>query len=478
MNVSLSFFDNLKKLQPILAEIKKDGGVSYLVGGSVRDLLLGIKVKDIDIEVHKISLQKLQDCLKKFGQVKLVGKQFGVLRINKLDIDWSLPRKDSVGRKPKVEIDSNMTIEQACKRRDLTINSMAIDLNKLFLFRMNKKDIEIIDPFGGQKDLKDKILRAVDNELFLQDPLRFFRVMQFIGRFEMRSDENLNELCKNIKLTDIQTGCALSKERIFEEIKKLFLKSKKPSLGFRWLKDIGRLKEIFPELYDLIGVEQRKDYHPEGDVFEHTMQAVDAAAMLDKYENDDEKFAIMLGVLCHDLGKPKTTDKDLHCTGHEKEGVDIAKKFLKRFVQNKELIKFICKLVLYHTMPALLFKQKSGLKAYKRLAAKLAPNVNLRQLGLVSLCDIRGRNPKSHEPLEKTPEIFEKGFDNFIQQVKESKVEYGAEKPVLLGRDLLDLVGAGPELGKLVKRAYQIQIDEDITDVEVLKKRVLDSIDQ
>ncbi|MFH1644418.1 MAG: HD domain-containing protein [bacterium] len=476
----LDFLNNVKNIKPILNEIEKKGGVSYLVGGSVRDLLLAKPVKDFDIEVHKISLEELKKCLENFGEVKFVGQQFGVLKlINKkdskilpIDIDWSLPRKDSLGRKPKVEIDPDMTIEQACRRRDLTINAMAINLNDLIGSESisDLGSIKIIDPYGGQKDLKNKILRAVDEDLFLQDPLRFFRVMQFIGRFEMTPDENLNKICKSMSFKDLETDKVLSKERIYTEIQKLFLKSERPSLGFRWLKKINRLKDIFPELYDLVRVKQRKDYHPEGDVFEHTMQCFDAAAIFDKYENESEKFAIMLAVLCHDLGKPQTTDEELHSFAHEKTGEKIAKKFLKRFIINKELIEFACKLVFYHVRPGLLIEQKAGLKAYKKLAAKLSPQISMRQLAILALADWQGRNQKSSEPLKM---VGVEKYNLFLQRAKEAQVEHEAEKPVLLGRHLLGIVKPGPEMGKFLKKAYEIQIEENIKDVEELKKRAL-----
>lgn len=473
MNAFLKSFEDIK---PILLSIINYGGIPYLVGGTVRDLILKKDLKDIDIEVHKITVSGLEKVLNSFGHVRIVGKKFGVLRIDGIDIDWSLPRKDSKGRKPLVEIDPDMTIGFALRRRDLTMNAMAIDLRDLL--KQKKIDFNrslVIDPYGGLKDLKNKVLRVVNEELFLEDPLRFFRVMQFIGRFEIMPDEELNKICKKMDLCDFTTGKLVSKERIFEEIKKLFLKSKRPSLAFRWLKNISRLKDIFPEIYALIGVEQKKEYHPEGDAFEHTMQSIDAAAEFKEYDNKDEKLLIIFSVLCHDFGKAETTDKDLSCIGHEKAGVEIAKRFLKRITNNRILIESVSKLILYHMRPSLLIKEKAKLKAYKRLAINLYPQVNMRQLAIVSLVDQMGRKIKNGElpsECENSNINYKKKFDDFLKMAKQAKIDKGPEKPVLLGKHILDVVDPGPQMGKILKKAYEIQIEEGVQDVEELKRRV------
>lgn len=486
-NAIPSFFYLFDQIASILNAIKQSGGTSYLVGGCVRDLILGKTLKDFDIEVHSLDLEKLESILKKFGPVKLVGKKFGVLRIAHFDIDWSLPRRDSKGRKPTVIIEPSMTIQDACRRRDLTMNAMAIDLNfvidqsetikkKLALPNAEITTIfNIIDPFGGLEDIKHKRLRAVDENLFLEDPLRFFRVMQFIGRFEMLPDKQLDTLCATMDLFDTTTQTPLACERIYEEIKKLFLKSYSPSLGFRWLVKIRRLEEIFPELYALINVPQPPQHHPEGDVFEHTMQSLDAAARLKLYNNqsglsiEEEKFLIMLAVLCHDLGKPITIDHELHTYKHEIEGVKIAKKLLKRITNNQSLANGVYKLIKFHLLPFNFLAENAGHKAYKRLALKLAPEVTLHQLALVALADIQGRNKAGHEPLNSSYDMYEQ----FLQKAQEATVAHGPEAPILLGRHLLDILPPGPQLGILLKEAYLIQLEEGIKDVDMLRQRVL-----
>ena len=470
----------INEIKPILTYLIKNGTTPYLVGGVVRDLVLKKEIKDIDIEVHGISIEKLEAILQKFGHVRLVGKSFGVLRIDGYDIDWSLPRVDSIGRKPKVIINPDMKIEDALRRRDITMNAMAINL-KEFLSLSKKINLNkgIIDPFGGLKDIKEKKLRYVDKKFFIQDPLRFFRVMQFIGRFEMQPDKKLNFLCKKISFKDLNSDKNIAKERIFDEIKKLLLKSKSPSLGFRWLQKIDRLKELFPEIYELINVKQKIYYHPEGDVFEHTMQSMDAAANLNLYENDDEKFLIVLTALCHDFGKPSTTDENFSAKGHELAGVPISKKFLKRITNNKTLIDSVCKLVLYHTRIIDLIRPETKLSAYKRLALKLAPNLNLTHIGLIFLSDIRGRNANSSKPLKRAFVKHEdiKLYDNvifnkFLIKVKKAQVEKGPQAQILKGRDLLNYVKPGPEMGRILKYAYKIQIDKNVKDIKELKEIV------
>lgn len=187
----------------------------------------------------------------------------------------------------------------------------------------------------------------------------------------------------------------------------------------------------------------------------------------------DKKFLIMLAVLCHDFGKALTTDSEGKSKGHDVAGVPLAKSFLKRFTWDSMLIRSVCKLVRYHRMPLVLVEQESSLKAYKRLALKLAPEVSLKDLSMVAWADVRGRNAKSSDPLTSGFAENDKILKLFWDNVEAAKVETGPEKPVLLGRHIIDIVEPGPEMGKLLKKAYDIQIEEGIKDVDELKKRVL-----
>jgi len=446
---------------PGVREIVKDiaafGGHAYLVGGAVRDVIMGLPLKDLDIEVHDMPLDALEALLKRYGNVSLIGKSFGVLRLHGADIDWSLPRSDSSGRKPEVVIDPKMSLKDATARRDLSMNTMAIDLT----------DYQLFDHFDAQQDIESKTLRSPNPEFFAEDPLRLFRVMQFISRFDMYPDEQLNTLCKQMDISKV------SRERIEEEFKKLLLKSERPSLGIRWLKDMGRLKEILPELAATIGVEQNPEWHPEGDVFEHTMQALDAAAQLE-YETPEEKLVIMYAALCHDLGKVTTTKRDeegkIISHDHAQEGLPLTKSLLKRITEQKDILESVEKLVHYHLMPLEFYESNPHDAAYKRLARKLAPDVSMAMLAKLALADRRGRNEKSHEPLTQDFEAITK----FIERTKQLEVHEGVEKPALLGRDIKDIIEPGPEMGTFLQRAYEIQLEEGIKDKDELKKRVLE----
>lgn len=456
-----SYLDNIFDKQPIVRDIvvaiDTAGGSSYLVGGAVRDLILEQEVKDIDIEIHGLPLDVIELLLRRYGPVDMVGKSFGVLRVHPLDVDWSLPRTDSVGRKPEVAIDPFMGIVHACKRRDLTMNAMAI----------NTISLELIDPYGGQADIHANILRTPDKQFFVEDPLRFYRVMQFIGRFQMHPDACLDELCKSMNLSHI------SKERISDEFEKLLLKSARPSLGLRWIASISRMQELLPELGALIGVMQDPGWHPEGDAFEHTMQAVDAAAQCE-YKDAREKLILMFAALCHDLGKATTTqfvDNRWRSLGHDKAGAVIVKKFLPRISIKKDLIPIVRTLVEYHMHVLWFITENAGPAAYKRLAKKIAPEVTLEMLMMLARADHRARNPQKGYPL---PVDDEKDIKLFIERAHNAFVLQQPEPALLHGRDFLDVVSPGPLLGKLVDRAYALQIDQNIQDKDALKEMVLE----
>jgi len=455
-----SLLDNHTK--KIINEIKLNKGKAYLVGGAVRDLILNKDIYDLDIEVHYIDLNRLKSILELFSKVNLVGKSFGILKLESSNIDWSLPRKDKGGRKPIVEIDPYMDIKEALKRRDLTINAIAIDLF----------DYKIVDPFNGISDIKNRILRSPDINFFEEDPLRFFRVMQFIARFNMYPNEELNERCKKVNIDN------LSIERIEAEFKKMLLKSQYPSKGIRWLNDIDRLKDILPDLDKTKYIKQDIRYHPEIWVFEHLMQTLDAASFIcdiSNIENTNDKLAILYSALFHDIGKIYTTkiiDKKIISYNHEVIGYNIVKNSLKKILTSKKLIEEISILIRYHMAPLQFIKQNSKAKAYKKLALKLAKNCNIYKLSRLSLADLKGRNGKENKPKLDCIEC-----DNIIDKFTYNANKYGVLfhpiKALITGKDLLEFLNEGTKIGEILKYAYKIQIDNNINNKDDLLKYII-----
>lgn len=425
----------------------------YAVGGAVRDLLLGLPIHDLDIEVHGITSDQLEKILSAFGRVHYDGKSFGVFRIGGLPVDWSLPRRDSFGRKPLVEVDPSMTISEALKRRDVTMNAMAVAL----------ATGELIDPFGGYADVKNRVLATPDPTFFVQDPLRFYRVMQFVARFDMRPNTELNRVCASM---DIST---ISAERIHAEFDKLCMLSKRPSLGIYWLKDIGRLHEVLPELAATVGIEQEPAWHPEGDVFEHSMQALDGAAARDL--DRAARKVLCYAALCHDLGKVTTTrriDGRLRSLGHEQAGVAPARALCKRLTGSKTVVEQVALLVRHHMAPGHFVMNHAQPKAYKKLAKVLAPDVNLYMLSELAYADKLGRNPARTGPLTGPLPII----DEFIQRAREYGVLYEPEKPILTGADLMPLGFQGAALGRALDRVYEYQITQQSPNKETLLRYV------
>jgi tRNA nucleotidyltransferase (CCA-adding enzyme) len=457
-NVIEIFYGSCPELKIVVQAVINAGGTPVLVGGAVRDAFLCLVPKDFDVEVYNLSVDDLQKVLAQFGTVNVVGKSFGVLKLGSMPIDWSVPRFDSTGRKPEVCLDPYMDYHTSFARRDLTINAMGIDLITQ----------ELIDPFTGQEDLHNKILRAPVIERFIEDPLRLFRIMQFVARFDMQPNDILQHACKTMSIKDVAL------ERIEQEYKKLFLFSAQPSKGLRWLQSIGRLQELLPELYATIGVIQGAHWHPEGDVFTHSLQALDAAVIIAEQQSlsEEKKLVLCCAALCHDLGKVSTTFEDkkgIHSYGHAEVGAPLAVKLLEKMFKNEILLKkAVYKLVYYHMMPGALVRGNARLSRYQHLAAKLAPEVTAEFLSFLCLADRQGRNPNSSLPLSHN----DQEIDLFLQKITEAQVLHQPIPPLLKGSDLLSIVPPGKQIGTLLKKAYEIQIDENITDKDALKRKI------
>jgi len=402
-------------VKDILNSIVSQSGRALLVGGAVRDFFLDYPVKDLDFEVHGLSLEQLQKLLERYGVVSLVGKSFGVLRLHGLDVDWSLPRKDSSGRHPIVEYDPNMSYLQAFARRDLTINAMGIDM----------ESFELIDLYGGMQDLEQGVLRATDLDFFVQDPLRLLRVMQFVGRFEMSVDEQLSALCTGMDMSNV------SQERIEQEFMKLFLQSKHPSQGLQWLVKIGKFNEFLPGVI----------------VCDELWKKLDEVTV-DSYDLDQNKIVMMWAIVASFLDT-KQIDKTFEKIGR-KEKLPWAH-FMKLVSQHKKTITQAVNLVVY----AQIVQSELTEVQIKWLAVWFAPELTIRMLS--KFIKIRYSQNES---------------DRLLQQAEQIGVADQPEAPLLTGKDFLD-VAQGAQIGLLVRKAYQLQIDQGMVDEFDLKKMVM-----
>ena len=432
------------------------GGRALAVGGHVRDRLRGNASKDWDIEVFGLDLDALQSVLERFGRVIAVGRAFGVLRLAELDVDFSLPRRDSkVGpghRGFDVEVDPTLDFETASRRRDLTVNSMGLD----------PLTEELLDPHGGRADLEAGTLRAVDTATFPEDPLRGLRVAQFSARLLMAPDAELVGLCRRLDLSEV------SPERILEEFRKLLLQGVRPSRGLAFLRESGLLRH-FPELEALVGVPQDPAWHPEGDVWTHNLMVVDEAARLRRGDADD--LALMFGALCHDLGKPATTvvrEGRVRSPSHSKAGIAPTRALLERMRAPHELVERTCALVEHHLAPALYDKDGAKARAYRRLSRQLGSSgVTMELLARVARADHFGRT---------TPDALARDFaagDRFLARARDLEVVEEAPRDVVQGRHLIGRgLTPGPRFGVLLARCREVQDERGWRDAD----RILDAV--
>lgn len=432
-------------LQPIIDALDRAQITPIIVGGYVRDALLGQPGKDIDIELYGTStLDTLSPILDSFGPLNAVGKSFGVLKLQHagLEIDFALPRTESktgAGHKGfHVKHSGDMSFEEAASRRDFTINSMG----------WNPTTQTLLDPYNGQEDLKNRRLRHV-SDAFSEDPLRVLRGVQFAARFDCTMDTETQALCQQQDLSE------LPKERLLDEWAKLLLKARKPSVGLTLMKDLGLLK-YYPELAALIGCEQDPEWHPEGDVWVHTLMVVDEMAAL-RTGDPKRDLLLMLSALCHDLGKPDTTvfqDGRWRSPNHEAEGVPPTKQFLARLTDEKALVKAICDIVREHLKPALLYNDNQRGTVSDAAIRRLSLRVNLQDLYLVTQADHYGRT---------TPDAIAKDFPAGIWLMERAaalEIKDQKPQPILKGRHLIPLgIKPGKGMGPILKAAFEAQLD-------------------
>ena len=438
----------LELAHDIAVAVRAAGGHALVVGGFVRDRLLGLTSKDLDLEVFGLAPDALIALLARLGRVEPVGQSFPVFKIGAVDV--ALPRRESkTGRGHKgftVVGDPDMSFEEAVRRRDFTINAIGWDpLND-----------EYIDPCGGQTDLAHRVLKVVDPERFADDSLRVLRAMQFAARFDLTLEPESANICRAIPLDDLPA------ERVWGEVEKLLLLARHPSIGLALGLDLGVVARLFPELLALVGCQQEPQWHPEGDVWVHTLMVVDEArGAIDDLDRAQQAI-VMLGAVCHDFGKPATTrviDGRIRSLGHEEAGVEPARSLLDRLNVNSmdgvDVRGQVLGIVAHHLNPGAWHKSPTGVGdgAFRRLAAK----VDMELLARVARADCRGRGG---------------GFDCsamdwFVERARRLGVEHEAPAPLVMGRHLLALgVAPGPRMGEILKAIYEQQLDGTVTTEE------------
>jgi tRNA nucleotidyltransferase (CCA-adding enzyme) len=425
------------------------------VGGAVRDGILGLPHKDLDIEVFGLALPALKEALSYVGRVDAVGEAFTVFKVSGLEgvegaVDVSLPRRDSKAgpghRGIAVVGDPDLSLEEAARRRDFTINAVMFDP---FADAM-------IDPFGGQRDLAEGVLRAVDPATFGEDPLRALRAVQLAARFELRVEPATAALSASMPLGELPA------ERIFGEVQKLLLKARRPSIGLGLLREWGLLPAVAPELVPLIETPQDPEWHPEGDVWVHTLLAVDQAVPLLDGLDEPRALAVMLATLCHDLGKPITTEMlegRLRSHGHEEAGLPPTTALLDRWnvhrLHGYDVRAQVLALVGNHLKPGQLYDDRERVSdgALRRLARKCEPALLYR----VARADCLGR----------TGDFAPVAMEWFLERVQQLEVAERPPEPLLKGRHVVSLgVPPGPAVGHIVRAVYERQLDGAVRTIE------------
>ncbi len=443
-------------LRAMLEAVRRVGR-PRLVGGGVRDWLLGLPPKDFDVEVGGVDFETLHRALQPFGSTDVVGRSFGVLKVRSRasggEYDFSLPRRESktgAGHRGfAVEPDPTLSDAEAAARRDFTLNAIALD----------PFSNALIDPHGGVRDLEARILRHT-GPAFVEDPLRVLRAFQLAARFDFTLAPETATLCRTIS----NTYPELPVERVWGEWEKWATKSIKPSRGLAVLEDTDWLRH-FPEVAALRGTLQEPEWHPEGDVFTHTQHCVDALVALPEWKaaNASRRRILMFGVLAHDFGKPATTVRaekrgQMRWTspGHEPRGGPIAGAFLRRIGAPLELDAPVAALVVHHLAHHHGQTEFTD-TAVRRLARKLAP-ATIDELALVMRADSNGRPPLP------SAEIHVR-IDELAAKAHALAVADSAPRPLVLGRHLLQLgMKPGPEFTPILEAAFEAQLDGGFSD--------------
>jgi tRNA nucleotidyltransferase (CCA-adding enzyme) len=441
-------------LDQIVRTLHAAGYRAVVVGGAVRDALLGDPPKDFDIEVYGVAYDQLAGILARHGRVDLVGKSFGVVKLvtrenqGGHEYDFSVPRRDSklgLGHRDfQATFDPGISPREAAGRRDFTINAMAYD----------PVADELLDFFGGAEDLKNRVLRAT-SDAFAEDPLRVLRGMQFACRFDLTLDPGTAAMCRTI----VDHYGTIAKERVADEFMKWAVKSSRPGRIAEYLAASG-WNVHFPEIARLAGVPQDPGWHPEGDVGIHTMFVVDAAARIAARENvaGDDRAVLIFAALCHDFAKATTTmqrerEGKMRWTswGHEADGGPMARTFLERIGIKSAIVDRVVPMIENHLASSSIGRDATP-RAVRRLAMRLVPATITDLLRLVE-ADYSGRPP--------LPAGLPEGAMRIREMAEAQAVNHGPQAPLILGRHVMPYFNdqPGKHIGEVTAAAYEAQAD-------------------
>ena len=438
-------------LEQIVRELRASGFLAVVVGGSVRDALLGLPAKDFDIEVYRMGYHHLADFLAGRGRVDLVGKSFGVVKFTSPGdetCDFSIPRRDSKTgpghRDFRAEFDEFITPRDAASRRDFTINAMSFD----------PITGEVWDFFGGQVDLNNRVLRAT-SDAFSEDPLRVLRGMQFACRFDLTVDPMTASMSRSIA----HEYATLARERVAEEFMKWAVKSAHPGRIGQYLQATGWIGH-FPEIANLFGVPQDPEWHPEGDVGVHTMHVLNQAARIAERDRlpADDRAVLLFASLAHDFAKPATTELRERegrvrwtSWGHEPAGGPMARTFLERIGIKSTIVDQVVPLVENHLSHHSIGPEVTP-RAVRRLAMRVAP-ASIGLLVRLIEADASGRPPLQPGIPPAAARI--------LAAAESESVASRPQAPLILGRHVLPYFEDRPgvHIGEVTSAAYEAQAD-------------------
>jgi len=415
------------------------GGRALVVGGWPRDRLRGQPSKDLDLEVFGLDRDRLAGILAGLGAKAPVGRRFPVWRFGRAGVDVAAPRDAALAYHPDRPESLDAAFRLAARHRDLTINALGWD----------PLDGRWIDPFGGRADLAARRLRAVAGETFVEDPLRLLRVARFTACLEAEADADLRGICREMAFQDVPA------ERVAEELRRLLRGSERPSRGFGFLVEVDRLA-VLPPVDALRGVPQDPVWHPEGDVFVHTMKVLDCAAALAGSLPEEQAEVLLWAALCHDLGKPETTTNEggrIRSLRHEQAGARITRQWLESFRLPRRRVRAVETLVRHHLAPLQLVSAGAGPRAYRRLARRLAAaGLTVIELERLARADHLGRTTEAARR-----GVYEAG-SRFLAAARAAGVASGPRPDVVSARRLMAAgVVEGEGLGWALSRCRTLE---------------------